>query len=68
MALYICLCLFVRWLISPNILDRLSFWDWTPEQNKLYILIMWFFLTFVFMYGVFNSDVRKAFLSDYFLR
>lgn len=64
-ALYICLCLFYKWLISPTILDRLSFWDWTPEQNKFYILIIWFFSTFVFVYGLFNSDFRRAFLLDY---
>ncbi len=64
-TLYIALCLFYRWLISPAILARLSFWDWTPDQNKLYILIMWLFSTFVFIYGIFNSDFRNAFFADY---
>lgn len=63
--LYILLCLLCRWLMTSNIVARFSYWDWTPEQNKLYILIMWIFLSFVFVVGIFNTDLRNAFLADY---
>ena len=66
-ALYIIICLFFRWLIFSNssMAERLGSWGWTPDQNKLYFSIMWLFSTFVFLFGIFNSNFRNSFLLEY---
>jgi len=64
-VLYIFLCLLFRWLILSDITKRFGSWGWTSDQNKLYLSIMWVFSTFVFLYGIFNSSFRNAFLLEY---
>ncbi|WP_227431293.1 hypothetical protein [Psychrobacter sp. I-STPA6b] len=37
-------------------------WDWNAEQIKLYVLITWFGVAVLFLYGLFNSDFRAEYL------
>ncbi len=71
---YLVTSLLYKWLISWGGAARVEGWlsfivigwfalDWNAEQIKLFILIVWFFFTIIFIYGLFDSRFR----DEYFL-
>lgn len=71
--LYLLLSLFYKWIISWGGAKKIEGWksffiigwfafDWSSEQIRFFALISWIILTFIFIYGLMNSQFRNEIL------
>ena len=73
LVFYLVVSLLNSWIVFWGGAKRIEGWlsffivgwfslDWNSEQIRLYVSIIWFVFTLLFIYGLFNQDFREEYL------